>query len=256
MTFDGWLNTSCYTLNLLKTAWAMWALFSFALLSIAGTPLYFLIFSVGHKNAPHVAHFISRMWARVYLTLILVRVKTKDKSNLRRDQPYVFITNHQSLLDIPICAVATDNTFRFLGKAELAKIPLIGYIASKLYLLVKRDSKEDRAQSIQNMKKSLADGISVFIYPEGTRKRGEAILKKFYDGAFKLAIETGVPLAILTIDHSAKLLPADTLQLSPGFISTYWEKPIETLNMRMEDISKLKKKSWGLIYDRLKGAES
>ena len=119
---------------------------------------------------------------------------------------------------------AKDYLTASLSKEELTRIPLFGYIIKKLYLSVNRKDESSRALSMERMKQSLKDGISIFLFPEGTRNKTDEQLKNFYDGAFRLSIETGIPIVPMTILHSKKLLNGYKLQ--PGTLECYWSSPI------------------------------
>ena len=163
-------------------------------------------------------------------------------------QTYVFIANHQSFLDIPAYAIACNNSIRFLAKVELTKIPLLGYVIRKIYITVDRKDKAARLKSIENMLDSLREEISVFICPEGTRNRTEKPLLDFHDGAFRLAIESQLPLAVLTVKGAEKLLsPLRPLELSPGTITCVWAKPIATSGMNIDDLPRLKEEARNLM---------
>ena len=226
-------------------------LFAVSLLMVV--PFYFIIFSVvPEKKAPHVAHKISRGWAKIFYIIFLIRVKTKGQELIDKNKTYVFVGNHLSQLDIPAYALACKNTIRFLAKIELTKIPLMGYVIHKLYLSVDRSSKEARSQSMLNMRKSIEEGISVFICPEGTRNRTSEPLLDFKDGAFRLAIQAQVPLAVLTILDSQKLLsPLRPVELAPGTIHAIWDKPIDTKGMTEDDVPALKEKARELMLKHL-----
>jgi 1-acyl-sn-glycerol-3-phosphate acyltransferase len=182
----------------------------------------------------------------------LTRIKIKNRNYIDPKQTYVFIANHRSFLDIPAYAVSCKNSIRFLAKIELTKIPLLGYVIKKLYISVDRKDKEARKQSLENMMNSLKEGISVFICPEGTRNRTEKPLLDFRDGAFRLAIESQLPLAVLTVKGADKLLsPKRPLELSPGTIECIWSKPIVTTGMTMDDMEKLKETARQLMLASL-----
>jgi len=225
----------------------------FAVSLILVVPIYFALFSLlPEKKAPHIAHKISRVWAKTLYILFLIRVKIKGKELIDEKKTYVFIANHLSQLDIPAYVIACNNTIRFLAKIELTKIPLMGYVIHKLYLSVDRSSKEARSQSMLNMRRSIEEGISVFICPEGTRNRTREPLLDFKDGAFRLAIEAQVPLAVLTITDSQKLLsPLRPVELAPGTIHAIWDKPIETVGMTEADLPALKEKARALMLKHL-----
>jgi len=206
-------------------------------------PSYFFVFwFVPADKAPFQAHKISRFWAGFLLTCYFIRVDVKGKNLIKPEQPYVFVCNHRSQLDIPLFARACVNTFRFLSKIEVTKIPLMGYIVGRIYITVDRKSKEDRAKSIIKMQDSLLkEKISVVLYPEGTRNRTNKPLIDFKDGAFRLAIDTQVPIAVLTILNSAEFSPAHKfMQLKPGTLKAVWTEPISTQNMTHRDIPRLK----------------
>jgi len=161
---------------------------------------------------------------------------------IKPGQPYVFVCNHRSQLDIPLFAIACRNTFRFLSKIEVIKIPLIGYVVKRLYITVDRKSKEDRAMSFIRMQDSLLkEKISIVIFPEGTRNRTNEPLIDFKDGAFRLAIDTKLPIAVLTILNSWEFSPTNRfMQLKPGTLKAAWTEPISTINMTPGDVPRLK----------------
>ena len=173
-----------------------------------------------------------------------IRIKIKNKQFIDPEKTYVFVANHVSFLDILLYARSCKNTFRFLSKAELAKVPLMGYVIKNLYITVDRGDKKDRSKSLDKMKESLDEGISVFLAPEGTRNKTEQPLLDFREGSFRLAIKAQVPLAILTIKNSQKLLsPHRPLEMRPGIIYAEWSEPIDTSNMTEEDVVMLKEKA-------------
>jgi 1-acyl-sn-glycerol-3-phosphate acyltransferase len=206
-------------------------------------PAYVIIFSfIPKAKAPFMAHKVSRFWAKLLYTLYFVRTDIKGMELIKPGQPYVFVCNHRSQLDIPLFAIACRNTFRFLSKIEVTKIPLIGYVVKRLYITVDRSSKEDRALSFIKMQDSLLkEKISIVIFPEGTRNRTSEPLIDFKDGAFRLAIDAKVPIAVLTILNSRELSPANRfMQLKPGRLKALWTKPITTVNMTAQDVPRLK----------------
>ncbi len=213
-------------INLLKTLFGIYAALVITLVIILAIPFYFFVFTTNlfGKNTPHIAHRISIAMAKVIFTFYLIQIKILRKSNFKKDGVYIFISNHTSLLDVPVCALITPVTFRYLSKEELTKIPLFGYIIRKLYLSVNRKDEASRAASLEKMKQSLNEGISIYLFPEGTRNKTGEPLKNFYDGAFKLAMETGVPLVPMTIRNSGNLL--NEFKLKPGTIECLWSEPI------------------------------
>lgn len=229
--------------GIFKTLFGIYAIFIVIISHLIVMPCYLIIFSTFPPNtAPHAAHKVSRFWAEFLFVCFLIRVDVKGREHIDKNQTYVFVCNHRSQLDIPLFARACRNTFRFLSKIEVARIPVLGYVVKKLYITVDRKSKEDRIKSIERMKDSLIrEKISVVLFPEGTRNRTDAPLLDFKDGAFRLAIDTQLPIAVLTILNSGNFAPANKfMQLRPGTLKALWSKPIETKGMTQSDIPRLK----------------
>jgi len=206
-------------------------------------PAYLVIFSfMPDDKAPFLAHKVSRFWAKFLFVCYFIKVDIKGMELIKPEQAYVFVCNHRSQLDIPLFARACVNTFRFLSKIEVTKLPLIGYVVKRLYITVDRKSKEDRAKSLVKMQDSLLkEKISVVLFPEGTRNRTDESLIDFKDGAFRLAIDTKLPIAVLTILNSGSFSPANKfMQLKPGILKAVWTEPIPTEGMTQEDLSRLK----------------
>jgi 1-acyl-sn-glycerol-3-phosphate acyltransferase len=210
-------------LNFLRKVYGVYGLVVITLIIASIVPMYFVVFLTARNRnaADRRGHAISRNASRVLFLLYGMRVRVTGREILNPRQSYVFVFNHSSLLDVPACTLATNHTFKFLAKAELAKVPLFGYIVRNLYLTVKRGSPEDRARSIAKMNESLNRGVSILIYPEGTRNRTAEPLGPLYDGAFKLSRETNTPIAVGSIIGSKRLL--NNTELQPGTMKISWQ---------------------------------
>lgn len=245
--------------RIFRNLYGIYALLVFALSFFIVLPCYFLVFTFSRKDsAPRLAHRgVSRPWAGALSFLFGIRVRVQNRELLDPDATYVFVSNHRSLLDIPAYALACRNTFRFLAKQELTRIPGMGWIIRKLYISVNRKDKAARLRSMDCMIQSLKGGISVFICPEGTRNKSTAPLLDFHDGAFRVAIEAQVPLAVMTIVNSEKLLsPLHPIALSPGRIDCIWDRPIPTTGMTQQDIPRLREMARQLMTKHLEEARS
>ena len=238
-----------------RNIFGFYALLIFIIVLIVAAICHTLVFTfVNEKRAPFFAHkWVSRPWARTLLIFYGIRMKTYDQKILDPKQSYIFIANHRSLLDIPTFALAHHHTFRFLAKAELLKLPLFGYLIKKLYITVDRKDKTARARSMDNMIRSLREGISVFIYPEGTRNKSNDPLLPFHDGAFRLAIQTQLPLAVMVIRNADHLLsPKFPFALRPGLIICQWCEIIPTAGLTQADLPMLKEKAIHAMTRHLK----
>lgn len=194
------------------------------------------------------------IYTRIFFFLILIIVKVKGRRKLNHKKSYIIVSNHCSAIDFMANALAYPGAYKYLAKAELAKVPLFGYVVKKLCVLVDRTNNRSKAESVNILKDTLAAGYSIFLYPEGTRNRGdEASLGVFHNGAFKIAIQTQTPIAVQTIIDSRNITKTgSSLDLSPGTIKIIWEEPIEVEGLKISDIPQLKEKVRNVMLEKLK----
>lgn len=238
----------------LRIIYALYGALIFIISLILVYPCFLFIFLVfDEKKAPHIAHqWVTHPWGYFLFFFWMVKRKVYGAEKIDPKKTYVFVGNHLSLLDIPAFANSNKNTFRFLAKEELTKVPILGYVIKRVYLTVNRKDRADRRRSLEAMMRSIHDGISVFICPEGTRNKSGVGLLPFKDGAFHLALETGTPIAVLTIYGTNKILPTiGPWSMRPGSISMQWSEPIETKNLKPTDLVMLKEKVRNLMLDSL-----
>ena len=130
---------------------------------------------------------VSKVWMNVWLFLIGCPVKVKGKENFKKGESYIVVYNHNALLDVPLSAPYVPGPNKTIAKASFAKIPLFGQFYTRGSVLVDRSNERSRSKSFDLMKRVLASGMHMCIYPEGTRNRTNEPIKPFYDGAFKLS---------------------------------------------------------------------
>lgn len=231
-----------FLVSVFQRIWFMWVILVFLATGFCSAIAYFIIFNLfSGRKAYNYTFFITKWWGRLLLVFSLVRVKTEKIDLLDSSRPYVLVSNHLSAMDIPVCTVSSPVSMSFLAKIEVDKIPFVGYLARNMHVYVDRKSARARVESSDRMKKHLADRGSIHIYVEGTRNRTDKILKNFYSGAFRLAIETQTPIAVLTMIGSDKIMtPKESFKASPAYVRAIWSKPIETTGMTLEDIPYLK----------------
>jgi 1-acyl-sn-glycerol-3-phosphate acyltransferase len=238
--------------NLAGFIWAIWGLVIFSISLIIVFPLFFILFAI-EKKSEVKALKLSKFWGTTLLYFLLMRPKFYGKEKYSKTGTYVLIANHRSQLDIPVSVAAAKFLFKYLSKDELTKVPILGYVIGRLYITVSRGSREDRARSMRKMEDSVRNGTSVCIYPEGTRNKGSQLLNDFYDGAFRLAIQTKTPVAVLTIIGSGEALPPDkSFYLMPGKIIGYLSDPVPTENLTIKDLELLKQKVREIMLENLK----
>lgn len=136
----------------------------------------------------------------------------------KNDRPAIYVYNHISYMDaMVILKTIRNKSIRALGKVEIASIPLLGNIYKEAVITVKRDSPEDRKRSVEDMKQAIASGSSIIIAPEGTFNMSDQPLSKFYDGAFRIALQTGTPVTpILILDTFDRMHFDSLFSITPG----------------------------------------
>ncbi|ANH79842.1 glycerol acyltransferase [Niabella ginsenosidivorans] len=170
---------------------AAWALITFIITFILILP--FALISYLFKEPASTAYFtkVSKIWMRVWMFLIGCPLRICGTGNFEKGKSYIVTCNHNSLLDISLSSAFIPGPNKTIAKNSFAKIPVFGWYYSKGSVLVDRKSEKSRKQSIEKMKAVLKAGMHMCIYPEGTRNRTGELLKPFYNGAFKLAADTG-----------------------------------------------------------------
>lgn len=170
------------------------------------------------------------------------------------EKQYVFVANHISYLDIPlILRVIHHHAFRVLGKAEMRKIPIFGYIYSRAVVMVDRSSPDHRSKSARELIGALRQGISVFIFPEGTFNETHEPLKRFYDGAFRIAIETRMPVKpILFLDTYDRMHYSSLFSLNPGKLRTVFLPEVSVEGLNIGDLPRLREKVFKMMEESLR----
>lgn len=240
-------------MTLLRNIWAIYGILVFFLLWLVFFPFYYLAFLVlPRRHTRHIIWFSHHIYTRLYFGLTLVRFKVVGLENIDLNQSYIIVSNHLTTLDFMINARAYPGVYKFLAKRELVKIPVFGFIVRKLCVLVDRSSAASRSSSMKFLHKTLEEGYSVFLYPEGTRNRSSDPLLPFHKGAFKIAIESGMPIAIQTLIGVKNISGrAAGLDLWPGTVRIVWSKPIETAGLTMKDVDALSNQVRQVIENNL-----
>lgn len=233
---------TAFLVSIFQRVWFVWVIVVFSVTGLCASLAYFVVFNLlSGRRAYNCTFFITRWWGRLLLGFSLVRVKTEGMNYLDKSKPYVLVSNHLSAMDIPVCTVSSPVPMSFLAKIEVDKIPFVGYLARNMHVYVDRKTNKGRLESARRMEKHLEEKGSIHIYVEGTRNRTDQILKRFYNGAFRLAIETQTPIAVLTMIGSEKIMtPKGSFRASPAYVRAVWSKPIETKGMTLDNVGYLK----------------
>ena len=233
-----------FLIRLFRQVWAAYAVLAFGITIIFYLPTLMLIINLSGKRGFNNGLAFVKFWARTLLFLFGMPLKVKGKEHIDKNSTYVIVSNHVSQIDILVCLAVIPVDFKFLAKKETEKIPAVGYCVKNLHLLVDRKNKASRAESMRLMSQCILSGISVMIYPEGTRNKGPALLKSFYDGAFRLAVDTQMPVLVLTLQNTWNRQSASMgFQLAPGLIRCRFDAAIPSEGLTDADIPVLKEKT-------------
>ncbi len=204
--------------------------------------LFYLPF--GKITAGNLVYKTCRVWGITWYFLIGIRHKEIYETPHDKNKQYIFVANHSSYMDIPCIVMCMHQPLRVLGKYEMVRYPVFGFIYRVAVILVDRSDAAHRAQSIRALKAAVLRGISIFIFPEGTFNETNMPLKKFYDGAFRTAIETQTPIKpILFVDNDERLNQKSIFSLTPGICRCVYLEEINVGSYSTKhDIALLKQK--------------
>lgn len=214
----------------------------FILMILIFFPCVLICFPLGRIRGGNIMYDLFRFFGNGWFKLIGIHQSFIYESTPDPNQQYIFIANHIAYVDAVITVLSVKHHFRPIGKAELLKIPIFGFIYKFCVVTVDRSSAEDRARSLDDLRKVLARGISIMVFPEGTFNMADAPLKEMYDGAFKLAVETGKPLQpIIFLDAFDRMHYRHFFTLTPGKSRSVYLDPIDPAQYPYADYKALKK---------------
>ena len=177
-------------------------------------------------------------WVRANLLTSGVRVRTHPLATLDPSTPYVFMSNHRSHFDV-LAAIAALPEFqlRWVAKKELTRVPIFGWALRHTgHVIIDRSDTAQAVASLRAAEARMRDGISVIIFPEGTRSPDGASLLPFKKGGFMLALETGVPIVPLAISGSERVLPKSSWWIRSGTIDVAVGAPIPVAGVDRDEL--------------------
>lgn len=232
--------------------YAIYAMLLFVIILLVVTPFVILASFFGKIKGGNAVMNIAHGWADVWLFLIGMYHVRIVEQEIRKEQSYVFVSNHNSYMDIPQMLKAIRQPLRILGKAEMGKVPVFGIIYNAAVVPVLRGSAEARAKSVMILKSTLNKNISIYIAPEGTFNTTDKPLINFYDGAFRLAIETQTPIKpMLFLDAVDRMHWRSIFAMTPGKLRTVYLEEISPEGYTPYDVDKLKQRVYELMEKKL-----
>jgi 1-acyl-sn-glycerol-3-phosphate acyltransferase len=195
---------------------------------------------------------INCAWTKFVFICFFIKLQVSGKENVNQNESVIFIANHRSYLDAALIFLAIPKYFKPLGKAEMGKIPIFGPIYKSVAISVDRSSPFNRARSVKLLKRQILRGTSIVMFPEGTFNMGNEPLIDFYDGAFRIAIETQTDIQPFIITGTQQVLDRfSAIAITPGFIKVKYLPIISVKGLKWTDTEMLKKKAYQQIKEAL-----
>ena len=233
--------------------WLLYRIWFYILVALPIIILFpFLIISILKESWYPYFFKLARIWARFILIGMGFTYSIKREEIPDPNANYMFVANHTSMTDIMLMLVAVKNPFVFVGKKELAKIPLFGFFYKRTCILVDRSSAKSRQAVFLRAQKRLKQGLSICIFPEGGVPDESVVLDKFKDGAFRLAINHQIPIVPMSFLDNKKRFSYTFFSGGPGRMRAIIHPFISTEGLTIEDTRTLNKKSYELILENLK----
>jgi len=233
--------------------YSLYAMILFIVLMLMVFPFVIIASFLGRIRGGNLIFRICSVWADLWFPLIFIRHKKIYEVPHDKSRQYIFVTNHISYLDAAMLPVAYRQPVRALGKIELSRVPIFGFIYRNAIVTVDRSSPANRARSMQIMQSVIARGISVLVFPEGTFNLTGQPLKDFYDGAFRLAIETKTPVKpVLFLDSFSRMHYSGLFRMTPGRSRIVYLDEIPVDGLTADDVPALRNKVASAMAARLR----
>lgn len=196
--------------------------------------------------------WLCRLWADIWFPVIFIFHKIICEAPHDKKRSYIFVTNHISYLDAAILPKVFRQPFRPLARAEMSKLPIFGFIYRNAVVSVDRSSSENRTRSVFILKSLIKKGISVLVFPEGTFNMTTQPLKEFYDGAFRVAIETQTPIKPVLFLDAYRRMPFESIFLmTPGRSRILYLDEISVEGYTVEKLQQLKEEVYVIMEKKL-----
>lgn len=197
-----------------------------------------------------------RVWAPGMLLVGPVRLEIEGIERLDLSRSYFFTANHQSWVDIPALFVALPVPLLFLGKAELARVPFLGWYMSVMGMVfIDRSDRVKSVRSVDRITARLREGWSLLSFPEGTRSP-DGRVQSFRSATFAAAIDTGVPVVPVALIGAGRIIPRDGFKVRPGKVRVLLGEPIPTAGLTRNDRGDLARRAQQRVEEMLGGCPS
>lgn len=230
--------------------WRVWFYVLILLVTLVLSP--FLLVSTIRESWYTTFYKIGRLWARSILFGMGFYAKIEREATFEKGKSYMLVSNHSSMMDIMLMYHVSPTPFVFVGKAELAKIPLFGFFYKRTSILVDRGNSRSKKEVFGQAQRRLNAGLGICIFPEGgVPSDRNIVLDSFKDGAFRLAIDHQIAIAPMTFYDTKKRFSYDFFSGSPGKLRVKVHPFIPTKGMTQDDRKELRNQARDLILKDL-----
>ena len=196
--------------------------------------------------------FFQGLWVHWLFRTNGIHLRLEGMENLKKDQSYILVSNHASILDIPALISAAPFPVRFLAKKSLLWYPIFGwFLYLSGHILIDRESAQSALRSLKKAPSLLKKGICIVVFPEGTRSP-DGEVKEFKHGAFLLAQHSKFPVVPVSITGTYEMLPRHGWCFRPGTIHIRMGEPIPTRDLSHQESRDLVRRVGETIIENLK----
>ncbi|HTM66862.1 MAG TPA: lysophospholipid acyltransferase family protein [Flavipsychrobacter sp.] len=236
--------------NILQPFYTLYVLVTFLASLIIAFPFFLIIGSFDNARARRIITSVVQYWAKGWL--LLMGMPVKRLGIFPKDKKFVIVANHISYLDTVNIYAAIPEYFRTLAKKEMVTIPVFGFVYKQLAILVDRSSAQSRSKSMRLMWRQLRKECHILIFPEGGFNETDQTMEKFYDGAFRLAINAQTPILPLVFPDTVRRWHYNSWwKLWPGKNRAVFLHPFYVNGLTIEDLPELKEKVRRLMAEKL-----
>lgn len=242
-----------FILKSLQWIYSIYVIVLFVAIMLLIFPFAIIASFFGRINGGNMILRLCMLWADAWFFLVGIRHKNYFEVPHDKSRSYIFVSNHISYLDAAIVVKTFRQSIRTLGKVEIKRVPVFGFIYRYIIVTVDRGDAADRAKSVGILKSFIRKGISILIFPEGTFNLSTKPLKNFYDGAFRLALETQTPIKpVLMLDGYNRMHHSSLFTLNPGKSRSVYLEEIPVDDFLPDDVSGLKEKVYTIMDQKLR----
>jgi 1-acyl-sn-glycerol-3-phosphate acyltransferase len=232
--------------------YCIYALVTFITIMLVIFPFALIAALFGRIRGGNMIYHLCMIWGDIWFFLIFIYHRNYYEQPVDKDKQYIFVGNHVSYIDAPLLVKTIRRPIRALGRIELSNMPVFGFLYRSVVVIVDRSDAEHRKKSVRNLVSVINKGISIIVMPEGTFNMGHTPLKNFYDGAFKVAIETQTTLKpFLLLDAYDRMHYRHLFTLTPGKSRTIFLQEVPVDGLTLEDVPALKQKVYELMEKKL-----